>query len=184
MKPENLVLDRNGFCRVVDFGLAKRCTHGKTWTLCGSLDYLAPEVITGKGHDWGVDCWELGVLLYELTHGYSPFYDEDKTNTARKVMEGSYSMPQTFSRKLVDLISRLLTHQSKRLGRTEGGMRDVRKHPWFDGFDWQALLDRKMQVPWVPDIGDLDSLGTDDDCEWNDPDSDWKPSEIGARTRA
>jgi len=60
LKPENLVLDEEGYCVVVDFGLAKRCDRGKTWTMCGTPDYLAPEIITGKGHDWGVDYWALG----------------------------------------------------------------------------------------------------------------------------
>jgi len=176
LKPENLVLDENGYCRVVDFGLAKWCDKGKTWTMCGTPDYLAPEIITGKGHDWAVDDWALGVLLYELTHGFPPFYDDDPTNTAKKVMQRSYSIPPHFSRQLVDLVSRLLTDQSKRLGRTKGGARGIRKHPWFSDFDWQALLDRKMKVPWLPELGNLAKLGTKDDGKWNAQDSDWEPN--------
>eukprot|EP00956_Cyclotella_meneghiniana_P043629 scaffold280274_cov139-Cyclotella_meneghiniana.AAC.1 len=88
LKPENLVLDADGFCHIIDFGLAKRCDKGKTWTFCGTPDYLAPEIIRGKGHDWGVDYWGLGVFFYELTHGYPPFYANDPTNTARKIIKG------------------------------------------------------------------------------------------------
>lgn len=175
LKPENVVLDQDGYCYLVDLGIAKKCDKGKTWTMCGTPDYLAPEIVKGQGHDWGVDYWALGVLLYELCHGFPPFYDDNPTNTAKKVMEGVYDIPPNFSRMLIDLISRLLTHQSKRLGRTRGGVRKIRQHPWFDGFDWQALLNREMKVPWVPKIKNLEKLGTKDDGKWDAPDSNWNP---------
>lgn len=176
LKPENLVLDEKGYCHVIDLGLAKCCDTGKTWTTCGTPAYLAPEIITGKGHDWGVDYWALGVLLYELVDGYSPFYDENPTNTAKKVIKGTYNIPPTFSRKLVDLISRLLRVQSKRLGRIQGGVRMVRKHVWFADFQWQELLDCKLEVPWVPKLGNLEKLGEKDDGKWDAPDCDWEPN--------
>mmetsp|Transcript_2149 Transcript_2149/g.4689 ORF Transcript_2149/g.4689 Transcript_2149/m.4689 type:complete len:374 (+) Transcript_2149:1216-2337(+) len=176
LKPENLVLDENGYCRIVDFGISKKCDKGKTWTFCGTPEYLAPEIVTGKGHDWGVDYWALGVLLYELSHGNLPFHDENPTNTAKKVIEGSYSMPHHFTRQLVDLVSRLLTHESKRLGRTKTGVRGVRNHPWFSQIDLKALLNRELKVPWLPKLGNLEKLGTKDDGKWDAPDSDWKPN--------
>jgi len=175
LKPENLVLDEEGYCVVVDFGLAKRCDRGKTWTMCGTPDYLAPEIITGKGHDWGVDYWALGVFVYELTHGYPPFYDDDPTKTAKKVMKGTYDIPDNFSRALIDLVSRLLSPQAQRLGRTQGGVRKIRKHAWFEGFNWQGLLDREIKVPHVPKLGNLEKLGTKDDGKWDAPPSRWEP---------
>ena len=181
LKPENLVLDEAGYCHVVDLGLAKRCNTGKTWTTCGTPDYLAPEIITGKGHDWGVDYWALGVLLFELTDGFPPFYDDNPTITAKKVIKGTYSIPPNFDRKLVDLICKLLTIQSKRLGRTQGGVRNIRKHPWFGKFNWQALLDRKMPPPYVPELGNLEKLGSKDDGKWDAPDSDWEADLTGTR---
>lgn len=140
-----------------------------------TADYLAPEIIKGKGHDWGADYWALGVLLYELTHGFPPFYDENPSNTGKKVMKGSYSIPPNFSRPLVDLVSQLLTNQSQRLGRTQGGTRKIRKHPWFDEFDWQALLDRGVKVPYVPKIENLEKIGTKDDGKWDAPETNWNP---------
>jgi len=181
LKPENLVLDEMGYCRVVDFGLAKSCHRGKTWTMCGTPDYMAPEIITGKGHDWGVDCWSLGILMYELVHGLPPFYDDDPANIAKKIMMKSFDLPTSFSRELVDLVAGLLTDQSKRLGRTKGGMKSIRKHPWFADFDWQELMNREMEVPWVPELGNLQKLGKKDDGKWDAPDCDWEP-DLDART--
>jgi len=183
LKPENLVLDENGYCRVVDLGLTKRCNNGKTWTMCGTPDYLAPEIITGKGHDWGVDYWAFGVLLYELCYGMPPFHDANPMNTAQNVMNGSYSIPPHFSRLLVDLVSQLLTCQSKRLGRTKGGVRNIRKHPWFSEFEFLALLNRTMKVPFAPQLDNLEKLGKKDDGKWDAPDSDWEPSFVDPHSR-
>lgn len=174
LKPENLVMDADGFCYVIDFGLAKKCNEGKTWTFCGTPDYLAPEIVRGKGHDWGVDYWGLGVLLFELTNGDPPFYAEDPTKTARNIIKGTFNVPSKFSEALTDLIIKLLCDQSKRLGRTQGGASQIVKHQWFSGFDWDALIGKTMQTPWKPKLGDLESLGSRDyggggapDCPWN-----------------
>jgi len=123
-----------------------------------------------------VDYWAFGVLLYELTYGMPPFHDANPMNTAKNVMNGSFSIPPHFSRLLVDLVSQLLTDQSKRLGRTKGGVRNIRKHPWFSEFDFLALLNRTMKVPFAPQLGNLEKLGKKDDGKWDAPDSDWEPS--------
>jgi len=175
LKPENLVLDADGYCHVIDFGLAKRCDKGKTWTFCGTPDYLAPEIIRGKGHDWGVDYWGLGVFFYELTHGYPPFYASDPTNTARKIIKGAFPMPSGFSKPLADIISKLLVEQNKRLGRTQGGCSAIMAHPWFSGFDWQALLSRTMVVPSKPQLGNLENLGKTHSKHVCVAESNWYP---------
>jgi CRP-like cAMP-binding protein len=175
LKPENLVLDQDGYCHIIDFGLAKRCDKGKTWTFCGTPDYLAPEIIRGKGHDWGVDYWGLGVFFYELTHGYPPFYANDPTNTARKIIKGVFPMPSSFSKPLADIIKKLLVEQNKRLGRTQGGCDAIMAHPWFSGFDWDALLNRTMAVPSKPKLGDLEKLGKKDVRGNLAEKSDWNP---------
>ena len=173
LKPENLILDADGYCNIIDFGLAKRCDMGKTWTFCGTPDYIAPEIIRGKGHDWGVDYWSLGVFFYELTHGYPPFYANDPTNTARKIIKGVFSMPSTFSKPLIDIINKLLVEQSKRLGRTQGGCDAIMAHSFFSGFNWDELVNRKMKVPFEPKLGNLEKLGQKevpgplaDKCDW------------------
>jgi cGMP-dependent protein kinase len=175
LKPENLVLDEEGYCFVVDFGLAKVCSKGKTWTMCGTPDYLAPEILRGNGHDWGVDYWALGILLYELTNGDAPFYADDPALTAKKIIKGEYVDPPHFSEELNDIISQFLCGQSKRLGRTMGGERKIMTHPWFAGFNWQALMDREMKVPYKPKVGKLEKLGRKDDGKWDAPVSNWSP---------
>lgn len=153
LKPENLVMDANGFLHVVDFGLAKKIEGGKTWTLCGTPDYLAPEVILNEGHDMGVDYWALGVLVYEMTAGSPPFYADDPMEVYEKILSGHIFIPAYFSRGLSDLVKKLLkTYQSKRLGKTKGGTSAVMKHKWFSGFDWDALLEKRYNPPFKPKV--------------------------------
>lgn len=164
LKPENLVMDSNGYLKIVDFGLAKKIDSGKTWTLCGTPDYLAPEVILNEGHDWAVDYWALGVLIYEMTAGSPPFYADDPMEVYEKILSGNVHIPSHFSRGLGDLVKRLLrTYQNKRLGRTKGGTAGVMKHKWFSGFDWDALLNKTMEVPISPIVKNpLDSSNFED----------------------
>ena len=185
LKPENLVLDSKGFLHVVDFGLAKKVDSGKTWTLCGTPDYLAPEVILNEGHDWGVDYWALGILIYEMTAGSPPFYADDPMEVYEKILSGHIFIPAYFSRGLSDLVKRLLkTYQSKRLGKTKGGTSTVMKHKWFSGFDWDALLSKKMNPPFIPRVrSDDDASNFDDYSEFDDDDDcdngtipEWTPA--------
>lgn len=163
LKPENIVLDSNGYLKLVDFGLAKKIDSGKTWTLCGTPDYLAPEVILNEGHDWAVDYWALGVLLYEMTAGSPPFYADDPMEIYEKILSGNVSIPSHFSKGLSDIVKKLLrTYQSKRLGRTKGGTAAVMKHKWFSGFDWDALMNKTMHVPIKPKVKHMEDLSNFD----------------------
>jgi len=165
LKPENLVLDDAGYVKIVDFGLAKVIgsgdSVGQTYTFCGTPDYLAPEVILNEGYDWAVDYWGLGVLVYEMTAGEAPFYAESPMDTYQKVLSGHVDIPVDFSRECAALIRKLLnTCQSKRLGRTVGGAATVMCHPWYAGLDWDALMDCRMKVPYVPEARDPDDNGS------------------------
>ena len=164
LKPENLLLDREGFLKVTDFGFAKDITSGRTWTLCGTPDYLAPEIVAGKGHGKGVDWWTLGIFIYEMLASYPPFYDEDPMKTYAKIMHGAVNYPSHFSKEAVSLIKKLLQHKpTKRLGVVKGGASEIKKHPWFRGFDWDALVARKVRPPIVPKIKHNKDLSNFDD---------------------
>jgi len=164
LKPENLVLNSLGFVKIVDFGLAKKIFSGQTYTFCGTPDYLAPEVILNEGYDWAVDYWALGVLIYEMAAGVAPFYAESPMETYEKVLSGHVPIPAHFSGAMANLIKKLLhTSQSKRFGRTVGGAVTVMDHPWYSDFDWDALMELKMRVPYVPEVKD-----PDDESGWQE----------------
>ena len=84
LKPENLLIEQDGHIRITDFGLAKRIVD-KSYTLCGTPDYIAPEIILGTGHDQGVDWWSLGVLMFEILAGHPPFYDSNPQNIYKRI---------------------------------------------------------------------------------------------------
>lgn len=165
LKPENALIDSKGYCIVVDYGFAKVVTS-KTFTLCGTPEYLAPEIILSKGHNKGVDYWAFGILIYEMLVGQSPFYCNDQMRLFKKIVQGKFAYPASrpVSKAADDLIQRLLQrHQSKRLGNLKGGHVDVQKHPWFSDIDLPKLLKRELKAPWKPQIKDaLDASNFDD----------------------
>jgi serine/threonine protein kinase len=152
-------MDTNGYVKLVDFGLAKQLLSGKTWTLCGTPDYLAPEIILNEGHDLAVDYWALGVLIFEMVVGAPPFYAEDPMEVYEKILSGNPPMPTFFTRNLSDLIKKLLrSQQGKRLGNTRGGTAAVVKHKWFSSFDWASLENGEAKAPYVPSITAKDDV--------------------------
>jgi len=152
LKPENLLLDRVGHCKVTDFGFAKKVEY-RTWTLCGTPEYLAPEIILSKGHGKAVDWWALGILMYEMLAGYPPFYDEDPLGIYQKILEGKIKFPWHFDRHSKDLIKKLLTADlTKRLGNLKGGAEDIKKHKWFADLNWDNVLQRQVEPPIKPDV--------------------------------
>jgi len=149
LKPENLVLDSEGYLKITDFGFAKEIVD-KTFTLCGTPDYLAPEIVTGQGHGFAVDWWTLGILTYEMLASISPFFDDEPIEIYRKIIRGRVKFPTYFSYEAKDLIRGLLhAKPTKRLGISKGGSGNIRKHAWFYNFDWKKLRDGTMKAPIV-----------------------------------
>lgn len=155
LKPENLLIDSAGFIKVVDFGFAK-VVRDRTYTLCGTPEYLAPELISGKGHSRGVDWWALGILIFEMASGYSPYMDErdDQLRVARNIMRAELKFPDFVTDRALQAIVRALLSRdvSKRLGMLRGGAADVRSHPFFSSINWDDLLTLKVKTPWAPKI--------------------------------
>ena len=154
LKPENLLLDARGFCKVCDFGFAKRIVD-RTWTLCGTPEYLAPETIRSKGHGKGVDWWALGILIYEMVAGFPPYCGDTAMMTYKLILEGQLEFPKNATADCRDLVRRLLhPGVTKRLGCLRNGGVDVRLHRWFGRLNMQQLLRMKSTVPFVPKIKD------------------------------
>merc|ERR1719204_2354831 len=147
LKPENLVGTVKGYLKVTDFGFAK-VVMDTTYTLCGTPDYLAPEIVSGQGHGRGVDWWTLGILIYEMLASFPPFFDKDQLSTYRKIVKGKVRFPRYFSIPSKELIKCLLRAKpTKRLGVLRGGAQNIRDHQWYTNFSWEALTKFKMQVP-------------------------------------
>ncbi|XDA77688.1 hypothetical protein R6Z07M_007780 [Ovis aries] len=151
LKPENLILDAEGYLKLVDFGFAKKIGSGqKTWTFCGTPEYVAPEVILNKGHDFSVDFWSLGILVYELLTGNPPFSGIDQMMTYNLILKGIEKMdfPRKITRRPEDLIRRLCRQNpTERLGNLKNGINDIKKHRWLNGFNWEGLKARNLPSP-------------------------------------
>ncbi|KAM4614699.1 cGMP-dependent protein kinase 2 [Polymixia lowei] len=151
LKPENLLLDAEGYVKMADFGFAKKIGLGKkTWTFCGTPEYVAPEVIMNKGHDFGADCWSLGILVFELLTGNPPFAGPDPIKIYTMVLHGieKVDFPKRIGKRPDDLIRRLCRLSPvERLGNKKNGIVDIRKHKWFQGFNWEGLRHRKLLSP-------------------------------------
>ncbi|KAF7285490.1 hypothetical protein GWI33_010588 [Rhynchophorus ferrugineus] len=156
LKPENLLLDAQGYVKLVDFGFAKKLQTGrKTWTFCGTPEYVAPEVILNKGHDISADYWSLGVLMFELLTGTPPFNGSDPMKTYNVILKGidAIDFPKNITKNATVLIKKLCRdNPAERLGYQKGGISDIQKHKWFDGFNWEGLINRTLIPPILPKI--------------------------------
>jgi serine/threonine protein kinase len=153
LKPENLLLDDKGHCKITDMGLAK-VVIGKTYTTCGTPDYFAPEVIQQTGMGKGVDWWTLGVLIHELMSGHAPFEANDPMETYQKIVRGVNRVRFTYKdADAQDLVKQMLRHQpSERLPMRVGGIKNVKSHKWYAGFDWDKLFMRALEPPYKPNV--------------------------------
>lgn len=150
LKPENIMIDRTGYLKICDFGFCK-VLQGRTWTLCGTPEYLAPELILSKGYGFSVDWWSFGVLLFEMNAGYPPFYANDSMRTYEKIVSGKYRCPSAFSTDLRDLIRNILQVDiSHRYGVMRNGVMDFKNHKWFKGIEWDSILNCRTQSPFIP----------------------------------
>jgi protein kinase A len=153
LKPENLLLDRHGHLKITDFGFAKRVPD-ITWTLCGTPDYLAPEVVSSKGYNKSVDWWSLGILIFEMLCGFTPFWDGGSPmKIYENILKGRVKYPPYMHPDARDLLERLITADlTKRLGNLHGGSEDVKNHQWFAEVTWERLAKKDIDAPYVPPV--------------------------------
>ena len=199
IKPENLLFDAMGYLKLIDFGCAKKIKE-RSFTLCGTPEYLAPEIIASKGHGVEADWWSVGVLLYEMVTGRTPFAAESQVEVYRNVMAGRYKQLGGDSKKggasaatankrkgpatAGSLVTKLLVvNPSRRCGCGFDGAREVKASEYFTPIDWHALVARTLPMPYTPELSSaLDTSHFDDDLEeddetWNEP----IPSEVEER---
>merc|ERR1719446_740973 len=152
LKPENLLLDKLGYIKITDFGFAKRVAF-KTYTLCGTPEYIAPEVLLNKGHGKGVDWWTLGILTYEMLAGQPPFVDEDPMGIYQQILNGKLNFPRYMEHNVKSLLKKILVADlTKRYGCRTNGVQDIKKHKWFGDLNWENLLNRELTGPIIPEV--------------------------------
>jgi len=161
LKPENVLIDGQGYAKLGDFGFAKQIeVGGRTYTFCGTPGYVAPENVLGRGYNHSVDWWTLGVLMYVLLTARQPFSSpktSDPMEVMRRIVHEAWPVkyPPYMSPAAKDLIMRLLERKpAKRIGMLQSGVDEIKKHPWFGGFDWAALSSRRMEPPRLPKATD------------------------------
>jgi cGMP-dependent protein kinase 2 len=191
MKPENVFLDSQGYPMLGDFGFAKNLERsgGRTYTFCGTPGYVAPEVVLARGYATAVDWWGLGVLTYVLLSGQQPFNTttngshDDALTVMKRIVDQKWNVtyPWYMSAEAEDLISHLLERRpAKRLGNLANKANDIKRHSWFQNFDWNSLIAKKMSAPQAFSASSahtkrLTELAnelekTSDECDSNDPD--------------
>lgn len=152
LKPENLLITAEGYLKLTDFGFAK-VIEGRTYTLCGTPEYLAPEILLNKGHGKPVDWWTLGILIYEMLAGIDPFTDDDPMAIYQKILKGKVRFPRNFDKSAKSLVKHLLVADlSKRFGNLRGAANDIKTHRWFTGLDWSSMLNCQLTMPYRPSI--------------------------------
>jgi len=172
IKPENILIGEDGYLKLIDFGMAKMVQgNEKATSFCGTPEYLAPEIITGEGHNRAADWWSYGILLFEMLCGIPPFYCENTERMYDLITNAELRFPKRVpvSDNAKDLIKKLLIkRQDKRLGNSKG-FEEIKSHPFFQGFDFDALFNKKMEAPFIPklsgklDVGNFDEEFTSEE---------------------
>ena len=171
LKPENILLDSKGHVKLTDFGLSKilEDEDDKAFTLCGTPQYLAPEVLLKKGYDKMVDWWSLGCVMYEMLMGRLPFAIK-RGMINLKIYEKKVDYPRKISNEARDLIEKfLVVNPTERLGYGPNGTDDIKNHPFFNGVDWDLAIQKKYKPPFIPKLKNDVDLRYFDNCFTDEP---------------
>ena len=158
LKPENILIDSKGHIKLTDFGLSKIVTNieEKSFTICGTLQYIAPEIISGEGYNESVDWWSLGIIMYEMLTGKLPFkfnFDSQEEQNDLNIYDKKIKYPSWIEENAKDLINKLLNKDpEKRIGSGKEGAENIKKHPFFSDIDWNKALNKELRPPFIPKI--------------------------------
>jgi len=155
LKPENLLLESEGHCKITDFGLSKEgiMDNISAKTVCGTPEYLAPEILAKSGHGKAVDWYSFGALIYEMLTGLPPFYTRDREKLFERIKRGELNYPSYVTPEAKSLLQALIFRDpNKRLGGGPKGGTEVKEHAFFSGTDWAAVYNRELTPPFVPQL--------------------------------
>uniref|UniRef100_A0A8C1K231 non-specific serine/threonine protein kinase n=2 Tax=Cyprinus carpio TaxID=7962 RepID=A0A8C1K231_CYPCA len=156
LKPENILLDEEGHIKVTDFGLSKEAIdHDKrAYSFCGTIEYMAPEVVNRRGHTQSADWWSFGILMFEMLTGSLPFQGKDRKETMALILKAKLGMPQFLSPEVQSLLRALFKRNpSNRLGAGPDGVEEIKRHIFFATVDWNKLYRREIKPPFKPAVG-------------------------------
>uniref|UniRef100_A0A8C5TYK2 non-specific serine/threonine protein kinase n=1 Tax=Malurus cyaneus samueli TaxID=2593467 RepID=A0A8C5TYK2_9PASS len=156
LKPENILLDEEGHIKLTDFGLSKESIdhEKKAYSFCGTVEYMAPEVVNRRGHTQSADWWSFGVLMFEMLTGTLPFQGKDRKETMTMILKAKLGMPQFLSPEAQSLLRMLFKRNpANRLGAGPDGVEEIKRHAFFSRIDWNKLYRREIHPPFKPATG-------------------------------
>ncbi|KAM6447149.1 ribosomal protein S6 kinase alpha-3 isoform 2-T2 [Liasis olivaceus] len=156
LKPENILLDEEGHIKLTDFGLSKESIdhEKKAYSFCGTVEYMAPEVVNRRGHTQSADWWSFGVLMFEMLTGTLPFQGKDRKETMTMILKAKLGMPQFLSPEAQSLLRMLFKRNpANRLGAGPDGVEEIKRHTFFATIDWNKLYRREINPPFKPATG-------------------------------
>ncbi|TRY99320.1 hypothetical protein DNTS_029686 [Danionella cerebrum] len=155
LKPENILLDEEGHIKLTDFGLCKEAIdhEKKAYSFCGTVEYMAPEVVNRQGHIHSADWWSFGVLMFEMLTGSLPFQGKDRKETMNLILKARLGMPQFLSAEAQSLLRALFKRNpTNRLGSGSDGAEEIKRHSFFVTIDWNKLFRREIKPPFKPAV--------------------------------